>query len=208
MTLPNTPSDGWTLTDFLPVANAQLDALLPDPSDKRTGRSVSVRLLRHLTTLGLIDEPEKAGRESRYRRRHLLQLLVVRRLMVLGHTTTAIGDQVRAMEAARLEEMLEGEVRLETDSARAFGDLEAPAEMPRLMSSAEAVPPPSAAAPNAAARYVAQLRARGQPPVGTIVGKLWMHVDLGDGVELSVRADRHATLTLDDYLRMMRRALS
>ncbi len=205
MTLPNTPPDGWTLPDFLAVANSQLDILLPALSDKRTGRSVSVRLLRHLTTLGLIDEPEKAGRESRYRRRHLLQLLVVRRLMVLGHTTTAIGDQVRAMEAARLEEMLEGDVRLETDSAVPARQLPArQPEEPRALHTADSLPEPSS---NAAARYVAQLRSRGQPPTGTLVGELWMHVDLADGVELKVRADRHATLTPDDYLRMLRRAL-
>lgn len=34
------------------------------------------RLVRHYISMGLIDKPEKAGRENRYTLRHLLQLLV------------------------------------------------------------------------------------------------------------------------------------
>ena len=52
-----------------------------DKRDSRVKRTFTDRSFRHYTTLGCIDPPEKDGRRSVYGFRHLVQALVVRRLL-------------------------------------------------------------------------------------------------------------------------------
>lgn len=66
--------------------------------------------MRHYTSLGMLDEPLRAGREARYTVRHLLQLLVLRRLLAEGHGASALGDLARRKSDAELLAMLEGGV--------------------------------------------------------------------------------------------------
>ncbi|HZJ09143.1 MAG TPA: hypothetical protein VFD39_05570, partial [Trueperaceae bacterium] len=70
----------WSLDEFVEHTNRLLPELLPKESSKRAADPVNQRLVRHYATQGLLDEPLKEGREARYLYRHLLQLLVVRRL--------------------------------------------------------------------------------------------------------------------------------
>lgn len=73
-------------------ANRWLDELLPAERSLRAKDEVNARLVRHYTTVGLLSAPRREGREARYDRHHLLQLLALRRLMadgLSGHALTA-----------------------------------------------------------------------------------------------------------------------
>lgn len=107
---------GATLSlDALVVkANELLPRVLPD-GEKSRHNELNPRLVRHFSTLGLLDEAGRAGREARYGARHLLQLLVVRRLMADGLTTGAIKHLVGAADNAKLEAILSGEAKLSVD---------------------------------------------------------------------------------------------
>jgi DNA-binding transcriptional MerR regulator len=103
----------WGLSDFVDRANELLPQYLPeDPGNTRVREEVTPRLVRHYTSLGMLDEPLKEGREARYEYRHLLQLLIVRRLLAEGFGSSAIGDLAKSKRDDELEEMLEGGVQL------------------------------------------------------------------------------------------------
>lgn len=103
----------WDLEGLVREANARLPRYLPqDPGSLRVREAVTARLVRHYTGLGMLDEPSRVGREARYSARHLLQLLLVRRLMAEGHGASALGDLARRKSDAELLAMLEGGVAL------------------------------------------------------------------------------------------------
>jgi DNA-binding transcriptional MerR regulator len=81
----------WNLEDFVAEVNTRLPTMLPVAyDDARQREDFSVRLLRHYGSLGLVDESERVGREARYRYRHLLQVLCLRRLQREGWNSKAI----------------------------------------------------------------------------------------------------------------------
>ncbi|THF71461.1 MerR family transcriptional regulator [Deinococcus sp. Arct2-2] len=83
-------------------ANRRLVYLLPEDRSGRPKDEVNARLVRHYTTLGLLSAPRREGREARYTRRHLLELLALRRLMADG-----LGGKVlmSALESRSEEEL-------------------------------------------------------------------------------------------------------
>ena len=100
----------WNLEDFVAEVNTRLPAILPsDTADARQREDFSVRLLRHYASLGLVDESERVGREARYRYRHLLQVLSLRRLQRQGWNSKAIGDFV-GRDNTELETFLLGQI--------------------------------------------------------------------------------------------------
>src|SRR5690606_19716519 len=103
----------WSLDDFVERANALLPELLPKDAGKRAAEPVNQRLVRHYATQGLLDEPLKEGREARYLYRHLLQLLVVRRLLAEGFTATVVGHVLKDRPEGELEGLLTGGLQIE-----------------------------------------------------------------------------------------------
>ena len=95
------------------VCNTLLPRYLPDDTmDRRQREDVNVRLLRYYTGQGLLDEPARQGREARYRYRHLLQVLVMRRLMRDGLGTKAVQEVMRQPNES-LEALLHGGAQFE-----------------------------------------------------------------------------------------------
>jgi DNA-binding transcriptional MerR regulator len=82
----------WNLEDFVAEVNTRLAIMPGGYGDARQREDFSVRLLRHYASLGLVDESERAGREARYRYRHLLQILCLRQLQRQGWNSKAIAD--------------------------------------------------------------------------------------------------------------------
>ena len=79
------PASGWSLEEFVDAANRLLPGFLPAAEDRpgsagKVRDEVNIRLVRHYANLGLLDDNAREGREARYGFRHLLQLLLVRRL--------------------------------------------------------------------------------------------------------------------------------
>lgn len=57
----------WPLDDFVQVINQFLPQFLPEEkSHTRVREEVTPRLVRHYTSLGLLEEPLKLGRGARY----------------------------------------------------------------------------------------------------------------------------------------------
>lgn len=103
----------WSLSRFVDKVNEMLPRYLPiDKGNTKVREMVSQRLVRHYTAIGMLDGPHKMGRESRYSYRHLLQLLVVRRMLSEGYGTKAIGDLARTSDNDGLEALLRGGAKL------------------------------------------------------------------------------------------------
>jgi DNA-binding transcriptional MerR regulator len=81
----------WSAEEFVQVVNRLLPEFLPDIGfNQKIREEVNLRLIRHYTSIGAVDEPGKLGKESRYSYRHLLQLLLVRRLLAQGYSSGSI----------------------------------------------------------------------------------------------------------------------
>lgn len=106
-------SPNWSLDEFVQVTNDLLPQFLPEtPANTRVREEVTPRLVRHYSGLEMLDEPLKEGREARYTYRHLLQMLLVRRLLAEGYGASAINQLATARDNAELEALLQGGVQL------------------------------------------------------------------------------------------------
>lgn len=122
----------WSLEELVQVANQLLPQYLPQ--EARSGRpleEVNPRLVRHYTTLGLLDKPLKVGREARYIYRHIIQLLVVRRLLTEGYSAQVLSTLMTDTTTEDLEALLQGGVQLTLGTAN-----------PALVGSLRALPTP------------------------------------------------------------------
>jgi hypothetical protein len=75
--------NGVPLTDLLDRTNRLAGQFLPeeDGRDSRVSREFAPRSFRRYQTLGCIDAPERVGKRAMYGYRHLVQALLVRRLL-------------------------------------------------------------------------------------------------------------------------------
>ncbi|MBD1835198.1 MerR family transcriptional regulator [Cyanobacteria bacterium FACHB-472] len=112
----NQPS--WSLEEFVQITNNLLPQFLPaQKGNTRVREEVTPRLIRHYTTLGMLDEPLKDGRYAVYTYRHLLQILVVRRLLAEGFGANAIDQLATQRDNTELENLLAGGVQLSVTTA-------------------------------------------------------------------------------------------
>lgn len=103
----------WPLEEFVEIVNELLPQFLPEEkSHTRVREEMTPRLVRHYSGMGLLDEPLKEGREARYLYRHLLQTLLVRRLLVEGYGASAIDSLAKSKTNQELEALLQGGVVL------------------------------------------------------------------------------------------------
>ena len=91
--------DGVPLGELLKRVNrvAVRFLLEEDGRHSRVKRLFTERSLRHYQTLGCIDPPEKEGRRATYHYRHLVQALLVRRLL----WERVPSDQIAVLMAGR-----------------------------------------------------------------------------------------------------------
>ena len=120
--LPSLREGAWSLDEFVDQANRLLPHLLPKDAGKRAAEPVNQRLVRHYATQGLLDEPLKEGREARYLYRHLLQLLVVRRLLAEGFTVAVVGQVMAERSDDELIGLVTGGVQIELVPKQAPSD--------------------------------------------------------------------------------------
>ncbi|MGH3734149.1 MAG: MerR family transcriptional regulator [Micromonosporaceae bacterium] len=94
-------TQGWTLDELV----AQVAARLGDgaaPVSRRVRQVPDRRAIRWYTTIGLLDRPVLRGRTGLYGRRHLLQLLAVKRLQAAGRTLAEIQAELTGATDAAL----------------------------------------------------------------------------------------------------------
>ncbi|MET7327046.1 MerR family transcriptional regulator [Nonomuraea sp. NPDC005650] len=105
-------SDTWTIGELAERAALALRAS-PDGAPLVNGRVRDVpgeRLIRWYTTIGLVDPPlTRRGRIAQYGRRHLLQLVAVKRLQAAGRSIA----EIQTALAGATDRMLETAAALE-----------------------------------------------------------------------------------------------
>jgi DNA-binding transcriptional MerR regulator len=113
----------WTLDELCAQAALALATDYPGQASGRVREVPDRRVVRYYTTLGLLDRPAAMrGRTALYGRRHLLQLVAIKRLQANGLSLTEVqarllGQSTSALETvARLPESLEGEPASARDS--------------------------------------------------------------------------------------------
>jgi DNA-binding transcriptional MerR regulator len=202
----------WSLAELVEVANSLLPDYLPKEASGRSVDEVNPRLVRHYTTLGLLPEPLKEGREARYVIEHLLHLLVVRRLLAEGFSSAAIGPVLKGRDLASLQGLLEGTVRVELVAERTtapaaarlefLADLrrkaglgpvgrapEAPAASEGVLAAALMAPPDDSAAEEGSPSAPSRRHGAGRTRANPFDDVTWSRVELFDGLELHVRED-------------------
>ena len=107
-TLETYSKETWTAEEFVNIVNRLLPDFLPEIGfNQKIREEVNLRLIRHYTSLGSLDEPGKSGKESRYTFRHLLQLLLVRRLLAQGYSSGSIDEFPRGQSNQQLLALLQ-----------------------------------------------------------------------------------------------------
>ena len=108
----------WSLEEFVEVLNNLLPQFLPiQRSHTKVRETITSRLVRHYTSQGMLDEPQKHGRYAIYNYRHLLQMLLVRRLLAEGYGASAIQDLPKTKDNSELEALLQGGIKLTVTAA-------------------------------------------------------------------------------------------
>lgn len=163
----------WSLEEFVRITNDLLPQFLPTQrGNTRVREEVTPRLVRHYTTLGMVDEPLKEGRYAVYIYRHLLQILVVRRLLSEGFGTTAIAQLALKKTNTELENLLSGGVQLSVTPANP-----ALAYLQDIQQRYSSPSPPSMSAPT-------------PPPTPTQINTThWTRFEVLPGLEIHVRDD-------------------
>jgi DNA-binding transcriptional MerR regulator len=189
------------LDRFVEVTNDLLPQFLPDQSSGSRGQEpVNPRLVRYYTTQGWLDKPLKQGREARYTYRHLLQLLVLRRLLAEGYSASSIGSLIGGQADTALEDILQGGVQLTVEAANpaiAFlsqiRDGQGPAKGQRRESSPSDRSQKRSASPAFQTPPAATAPAPAAPSAST--PQVWTRLEILDGLELHVRQDFVAPAT-------------
>src|SRR3954469_14788613 len=94
------------LSEEVAAALARLGFLGAAP-DARVSPAPDARTVRYYTTLGLLDRPDIVGRQARYGRRHLLQLLAIKGLQVRSLPLAEIQERLYGRSDAELEALIE-----------------------------------------------------------------------------------------------------
>lgn len=93
--------EGWRIDELAERAAAVLDG-----APAASGRVTPIpdrRMLRYYTTLGLLDRPEMSGRVAYYGRRHLLQVVAIKRLQAGGATLAQVQEALAGAPTSTLE---------------------------------------------------------------------------------------------------------
>src|SRR5438552_3672254 len=98
-------SASWTLEELSNEVARRLAelGLLEAQADGRVSAVPDARTVRYYTTLGVLDRPAIAGRQARYGRRHLLQLLAIKALQGASLPLGEIQARLYGRSEAELE---------------------------------------------------------------------------------------------------------
>lgn len=158
-------TETWTIAEL----TAQVAAALTDRDAPESGRVRAVpdeRAVRYYTSLGLLDRPALRGRTALYGRRHLAQLVAIKREQARGASLAEIQRTLPTLDDAALTALAGVEIAPRAAPAARAGFWKAPV----------------AAAPAPAPLTVT-----------TAAPALRVELELGAGVRLSFAPDRPLT---------------
>lgn len=97
-------ADEYRLDELATRAAAVLSAAGTEAPSARVTPRPDPRMLRYYTTLGLLDRPlEVRGRTAYYGRRHLLQVVAIKRLQAAGASLADVQGRLAGASTAELE---------------------------------------------------------------------------------------------------------
>jgi hypothetical protein len=96
----------WTLDQLTEQVGAALSVDYQGQASRRVREVPDQRAIRYYTTIGLMDRPAAMrGRTALYARRHLLQLVAIKRLQAGGRTLARIQRELAGATDAQLERL-------------------------------------------------------------------------------------------------------
>jgi DNA-binding transcriptional MerR regulator len=97
---------GWTLEELGERVTRALAIDYPGPANGQVRAIPDARTIRYYASLGLLDRPAATrGRTGLYGRRHLLQLVAIKRLQVEGCSLQQVQQQLLGLGDAELERL-------------------------------------------------------------------------------------------------------
>lgn len=97
--------ESWRIDELAARAAAALDGTETPTASGRVTPVPDRRMLRYYTTLGLLDRPEVRGRVAYYGRRHLLQVVAIKRLQAQGATLAQVQEALAGAPTSALERL-------------------------------------------------------------------------------------------------------
>lgn len=92
----------WSLDELETHVAAALEQAGVGPLNGQIAEVPNGRTIRYYTTIGLLDRPRQAGRTALYGRRHLEQVVAIKRLQAKGLPLADIQKQLPAMSDTEL----------------------------------------------------------------------------------------------------------
>jgi MerR HTH family regulatory protein len=100
----DTETSGWTLDQLAQRVGSALSVDYPGQASGRVREVPDQRAIRWYTTIGLVDRPAAMrGRTALYGRRHLLQLVAIKRLQAAGLSLAEVQRELAGATDAQLE---------------------------------------------------------------------------------------------------------
>ena len=186
-------SEEWSLEEFVDIANQLLPNYLPDSKgNTKVKEEINARLVRHYTSQNLIDEPTKKNRYAVYTYRHLLQLLLVRRLLSDGIGTVAINDLVTRKSNEELKSLLTGGISINLTTAHPNLTTNSNPALDFLENIGRGRKPDQEKTPDiilnrsrqSISRYEVQITSQ-----GVVSQTEWIRIEVLDGLEINLRSD-------------------
>lgn len=124
----NTAATSLTLDELASEAQQLLQrhGLLGAQPDARVSAAPDARTVRYYTTLGLLDRPGYEGREARYGRRHLVQLVAIKALQAQGLSLSEVQQRLYGRSEQDLLSLAEA-LAAEAAAAAGTAQIELPA---------------------------------------------------------------------------------
>src|SRR5262250_542069 len=95
----------WTLDELVQLASQALSVDYDGPPSARVRDVPDRRLVRWYVTRGLVDRPATNGRNALYGRRHLLQLVAIKRLQAQGRSLAEIQAELAGAPDRALDQL-------------------------------------------------------------------------------------------------------
>src|SRR5262245_7369549 len=103
-----TAGDLWTIAELADRVAAALAGNFDGVGNGRVRDVPDLRAIRYYTTIGLLDRPaEMRGRTAYYGRRHLVQLVAIKRLQSLGLALAQVQSRTLRLNDRQLERLAE-----------------------------------------------------------------------------------------------------
>src|SRR5262245_46835563 len=110
----------WTIAELAELVTAALAGNFEGVGNGRVRDVPDLRAIRYYTTIGLLDRPaEMRGRTAYYGRRHLLQLVAIKRLQAQHLSLAQVQQRLLALNDRELERLSEVNVELSSSLAAA-----------------------------------------------------------------------------------------